>query len=216
MNGTVEFTYNTDRQIASIKRVSAASEFTLTYTYDAQKRHTKTSLSKKLPTGYSYQYDYNFEYTNAIPTKAVIIGTDASGSHTDEITISNPQTNRFGLWSTNYLFTTEHDLTSGTGTIFDGWGVSATYTANDGVFTHLAKQPSISFFLNKADFPDFLLFAKKELKTLSVNGHPSEATAGEYSSISVQRDAQNRISRYIIKNETKTYAQFDIEYITVQ
>lgn len=217
MNGTIELTYNTDRQISSIKRVSNASEFTLTYSYDAQKKHTKTTLNKKLPTGYSFQYDYNFEYTNAIPTKAIVISTDDSGSYTDETTITYvPQTNRFGLWSTNYLFTTELDLTSGTGSIYDGWGLAATYSTNNGVFTHLAKLPSTSFFLSKADFPDLLLMAKKELKTLTINGHPSEASAGEYNSISVQRDAQNRISRYIIKNDTKTYAQFDITYITVQ
>lgn len=221
LNGTVHLEYNPDRQITRIRTVtkSGSYESVLTYTYDGQKRLIRTNSGEKpvSASSYTFQNEYNYEYTSDAPSKLTLISSDNSGASetlTDNITRPNPD--RFYLWGTNLSFTPDGDLSSGAGSIYDGWGVSATYGTGTGVFAHVQKQPAHSFFLNRHPVAGLLFLAKKELQTLKINAHESNAFGGDYNAITVQRDAQNRISRYVIKNDTKTYAHYEIEYLVPQ
>ncbi|HMR85246.1 MAG TPA: hypothetical protein PKE30_19010 [Niabella sp.] len=221
LNGTIHFEYNNSRQISSIKRVSKSGneELNWIYTYDNQKRPTniKYSIENALSSPSRWQTDYTYEYAGNTPVKVSATSTSNLGD-TDAFVenITNPQSNRFFLWATNYIYNQAGDLENVGGSLLGGYGLSATYSDKKGVFSDVQMQAVHYFFLNGTLIPDMLFLAQKELKTINVGGHPATISAGEYNSISAERNAQNCITRYIIKNDTKTYAQFDIEYITVQ
>lgn len=218
LNGTVRLEYNSDRQISSIRIItrSGSHERVLSYTYDQQKRLIRVNSGEKPVSAPSYSFEnvYNYEYTGDLPSKVTLVSSDNSGvseTITEDITRTEPD--RFRLWGTNLTFSQDGDLSSGTGSIYDGWGVSATYGTDTGVFAHVQIQPIHTFFLNRHVIAAVLFMAKKELRAVKINAHESNVFGGDYNAVTVQRDAQNRISRYVIKNDTKTYAQYEVEYL---
>lgn len=218
LNGTVHLEYNSDRQITRIRTLtrSGSYESVLTYTYDGQKRLIRVNSGEKpaSASSFSFENEYNYEYTGDTPSKVTLISSDNSGvSETYNDPITHPVPNRFNLWSTNLIFSQDGDLSSGTGSMYDGWGVSATYGTGAGVFAHVQKQPVHTFFLNRHPVAGLLFLAGKELLAVKINAHESNAFGGDYNAVTVQRDAQNRISGYVIKNDTKTYAQYEVEYL---
>lgn len=218
LNGTVNLEYNADLQISRMQIISRAGSYesVFTYTYDEQKRLVRVKTGEKpvSAAAYPFENNYSYQYTGDMPVKVTLVSSDNSGvSETLNDDITHPGPNRFYLWATNHSFSPDGDLTSGTGSIYDGWGVSATYGTGSGVFAHVEKQPAHMFFLNRQPVASVLFLAKKELLSVKINAHESNAFGGDYNTITVQRDAQNRISKYIIKNDTKTYAQYEVEYM---
>lgn len=219
LNGTARLEYNADRQPTRIRTItkSGSYESVLTYTYDQQKRLIRVNSGEKPVSASSYSFEnvYNYEYTGDLPSKVTVVSSDNSGaSETTAEAITRTEPNRFRLWGTNLIFSQDGDLSSGTGSIYDGWGVSATYGTETGVFAHVQIQPIHTFFLNRHIIATVLFMAKKELRAVKINAHESNAFGGDYNAVTVQRDAQNRITKYVIKNDTKTYAQYEVEYLT--
>lgn len=219
LNGTVRLEYNMERQLTRIRAItkSGSSESVHTYTYDQQKRLVRVNSGEKPASASSFSFEnvYNYEYSGELPSKVTVVSSDNSGASetiTEDITRSDP--NRFRLWGTQLIFSQDGDLSSGAGSIYDGWGVSATYGTAPGVFAHVQIQPTHTFFLNRHLIASMLFMAKKELRTVKINAHESNAFGGDYNALTVQRDARNRITRYVIKNDTKTYAQYEVEYLT--
>lgn len=219
LNGKVHLEYNADRQITRIRTTTRSDSYetVFTYAYDGQKRLTRVIYGEKpvSASSYSFQNEYNYEYSGDIPSKVTLVSSDNSGvSETYSDNITRPGSGRFHLWASNLAFDQDSDLTSGTGSMYDGWGVSAVYGTEAGVFAHAHKQPAHAFFLNRHPVASVLLLAKKELRAVKINAHESNAFGGDYNTITVQRDARDRISKYVVKNDAKTYAHYDIEYFT--
>lgn len=220
LNGTIAFTYNNSRQIQSIRRLAKSGNETLqwTYTYDGKKlTQVKYTIDNALSSPSHMEANYRYDYTGEVPVKVTVVFSDnLGGSETISENITKPAADRFYIWTTNYTYTQNGDWAAGSGSLIEGSGVTATYTDREGVFAAVEKSPVYHFFLDRKHITCLLLFSQKELATLKVNTPSSTGWAGDYNSIAVERNEQKWISKYIIKNNTKTYAQFDMEYRTVQ
>jgi len=220
LNGTIQFTYNANRQITGIRRLAKSGNETLnwTYTYEGKKlTKVRYTLDNALSSPSHLQTDYTYEYTGDTPVKVTVVFSNNLGeTETMVENVTKPATDRFYIWTTNYTYTQSGDWAAGSGSLIEGSGITVTYSDKEGVFAHVEKSPVQHFFLDRKNITYLLLFAKKELATLQVNMPSSTGWAGDYNSIAVERNGQNQILKYTIKNNTKTYAQFDMEYMTIQ
>lgn len=221
LNGTVQFTYNEDRQITAIRQFAKSGNETLnwTYTYNNNKRltHVIYTLNNALSSPSHFQTDYTYEYTGDTPVKVTVVFSDNLGSSETVVAdITKPATDRFYLWTTNYTYSLRGDWLNGSGSLIEGSGVAATYSDKDGVFADVERAAAQYFFLDRKPVTCLLLFAARELTALRINTPSVVGWAGDYNAITSERNGQGMISKYIIKNNTKTYAQFDIAYTAVQ